>query len=67
MSVRAVEVVWDLSEFGLMNNISWYSEMTNELELPQFVSIPDNVCDDDIVHHLNDKFGHYVYKLYFVE
>ena len=67
MSERIVEVVWDLSEFGFMNNISWYSEMINKLELPQFVSIPDSICDNDIVHYLNDKFGHYVYKLHFME
>ena len=67
MSKRIVEVVWDLSEFGFMNNISWYSEMINKLELPQFVSIPDAICDNDIVHYLNDKFGYYVYKLHFME
>ena len=41
--------------------------MINKLELPQFVSIPDAICDNDIVHYLNDKFGHYVYKLHFME
>ena len=47
-----------------MSNIDLYAEMIDELGLPQFVTVSDDIADDDIANHISNEFGYCIYELY---
>lgn len=64
MTKRIIEVVWDIDNNEAMSNIDLYADLIDDLGLPQFVSVSDDIDDDDIADHLSDQFGYCVYELY---
>jgi len=64
MTKRIIEVVWDIDNDEAMSNIDLYAEMIDELGLPQFVTVSDDIDDDDIANHISDEFGYCIYELY---
>ena len=64
MTKRIIEVVWDIDNDEAMSNIDLYAEMIDELGLPQFVTVSDDIADDDIANHISDEFGYCIYELY---
>ena len=64
MTKRIIEVVWDIDNDEAMSNIDLYAEMIDELGLPQFVTVSDDIADDDIANHISNKFGYCIYELY---
>lgn len=64
MTKRIIEVVWDIDNNEAMSNIDLYAEMIDELGLPQFVTVSDDIDDDDIANHISDEFGYCIYELY---
>ena len=64
MDNRIVEVVWDIDNDVIMSNIDLYVETINGLALPQFVTVPDYIDDDDIAAHISYEFGYHVYEIY---
>jgi len=64
MTKRIIEVVWDINNDEAMSNIDLYAEMIDELGLPQFVTVSDDIDDDDIANHISDEFGYCIYELY---
>jgi len=64
MTKRIIEVVWDIDNSEAMSNIDLYAEMIDELGLPQFVTVSDDIDDDDIANHISDEFGYCIYELY---
>ena len=64
MTKRIIEVVWDIDNSEAMSNIDLYAEMIDELGLPQFVTVSDDIADDDIANHISDEFGYCIYELY---
>ena len=64
MDNRIVEVVWDIDNDEIMNNVDLYAEAIDELGLPQFVTVPDYVDDDDIATHISDEFGYCIYEIH---
>ena len=64
MTKRIIEVVWDIDNDEAMSNIDLYADLIDDLGLPQFVTISDDIDDDDIANHLSDQFGYCVYELY---
>ena len=64
MTKRIIEVVWDIDNDEAMSNIDLYAEMIDEIGLPQFVTVSDDIDDDDIANHISDEFGYCIYELY---
>ncbi len=64
MTKRIIEVVWDIDNDEAMSNIDLYAEMIDELGLPQFVTVSDDIADDDIANHISNEFGYCIYELY---
>jgi len=64
MTKRIIEVVWDIDNDEAMSNIDLYAEMIDELGLPQFVTVSDDIDGDDIANHISDEFGYCIYELY---
>ena len=51
MKHRLVEVRWDTSDGD-------WNPLPGELDLPEIVSIPDDVGEDDISDYLSDRWGY---------
>ena len=63
MDNRIAEVIWWIGDGEIMSNIDLYAEKIDELGLPQFVTIPNYVDDDDIATHISDEFGYCIYEI----
>ena len=60
MKDRLVEVCWDTSDGD-------WSPLPGDLDLPEIVSVPDNIEEDDISDYLSDKWGYCHFGWNFVE